>query len=129
MTAAQQGCQLTSGNPLPGQLPPPPTNPDGSKLNFMAAVEGGSKLVKLEHKPYELIDGKAKVTFSNEEGALLANKCRMTVVGKFSRTRPQIDRLRDEYKRLIPMRGIVKIGDYDWRHVFMDFTDEEQSKR
>ncbi|KAK4359897.1 hypothetical protein RND71_022126 [Anisodus tanguticus] len=87
-----------------GAINPPPTNPDGTKLNFMAAVEGGSKLVRLEHKP-------------------------MTVVGKFSRIRPQIDRLRDEYKRQVPIRGKVTIGAYDWIHAFMDFTDEEDFKR
>lgn len=89
---------------------------------------GGKKAERLEHKPYEIVDGKARLVFSKEED-MLAEKCRMTVVGRFSRTRLQIDKLRDEFKKSFPMRGTIKIGAYDWRHIFMDFPHEEDFKR
>lgn len=73
----------------------------------MAALGGGKKTIQLENNPYKLTDGKARVTFSKEEDTLLAEKCRMMVVGKFSCTRSQIDRLRDEFKQIFPLRGII----------------------
>lgn len=44
-----------------------------------------------------------------------------TIIGKFTRTRPSIDIIRDEFTRLIPARGKIYIGAYDMKHVFIDF--------
>lgn len=93
--------QSATDNPL--QQQPPFTlllnfNGVQPQLNFMAARGGGKKIIQLEHKPYELVDGRARVTFSKEEDALLAEKCKMVVAENFSCTRPQIYRLREEFK-------------------------------
>ncbi|KAH0658192.1 hypothetical protein KY289_026940 [Solanum tuberosum] len=108
-----------------------PTKHNGEQpqQNFAATLGRGKKIIRLENKPYELVDGRAKVIFSKEEDVVLAEKCTMTMMGKFYRTRPQIDRLRDEFKRTFPMRDTIKIGEYVWRHVFLDFSKEDDFKR
>lgn len=111
-----------------------PTEPNSAPTNYAAEIVGQTngemkKLIRLEPRPYKFMDGKVRVIFTKEEDDLLAEKCRLTVVGKFPQTRPQIDKLRDEFKRLVPLKGSFKIGVKDWRHVFIDFTDEEDFKR
>lgn len=73
--------------------------------------------------------GKARVIFSKEEDEMLAKKCGLTIVGKFSRNHPQIDKIRDDFKKTYPLKGLIKTGAYDWRHVFIDFTEEDDFKR
>lgn len=117
-------------------LAPPNSINEGlsSQFNYAVSVEGkvsglGSKGVHLEHKPYEFVDGKARVIFSKKENELLAEKCRLTIVGKFPRNRPQIDIMREDFKKTYLLKGSIKIGAYDWRHIFIDFTEEEDFKR
>ncbi|XP_009610625.1 uncharacterized protein [Nicotiana tomentosiformis] len=56
---------------------------------------------------------------------IMADECRLTIVGKFLKPRPQIDRIRSKFKELIFIKGSVKIGVYDNYNVFLDFTNEE----
>lgn len=59
---------------------------------------------------------------------VMAEECRLTIVGKFIRTRPQIEKNRSAFAEKIPVKGNVKIGVYDFRTVFIDFSNEEDCK-
>lgn len=70
-----------------------PTNPIPSPPSYAATIGGQTnggmkKLIRLEPRPYELIDGKDRLIFTKEEDDQLAEKCRLTVVGKFLCSRP-----------------------------------------
>lgn len=52
---------------------------------------------------------------------IMAAECRLTIVGRFLKSVPQIDRIRSAWKELITL----KIGAYDNYNVFVDFTTEE----
>ncbi|OIT40106.1 hypothetical protein A4A49_19696, partial [Nicotiana attenuata] len=56
---------------------------------------------------------------------IMAEACRLTIVGRFLKPRPQIDRLRSKFKELITIKGSVKIGVYDNFNVSLDFTNED----
>nr|XP_033516369.1 uncharacterized protein LOC104112999 [Nicotiana tomentosiformis] len=58
----------------------------------------------------------------------MAEECRLTIVGKFLRTRPQIEKIRSKFAEKISTKGNVKIGVYDYRTVFLDFTNEDDFK-
>ncbi|OIS98131.1 hypothetical protein A4A49_05154 [Nicotiana attenuata] len=56
---------------------------------------------------------------------IMAEECRLTIVGRFLKPRPQIDRLRSRFKELITIKGSAKIGVYDNFNVFLDLTNED----
>lgn len=56
---------------------------------------------------------------------IMEAECRLTIVDRLIRLRPQIDRLRSKFKELISIKGSVKIGVYDNYNVFLDFTNED----
>ncbi|KAH0725206.1 hypothetical protein KY284_001071 [Solanum tuberosum] len=56
---------------------------------------------------------------------IMAEECRLTIIGRFLKVNPQIDRIMSIFKELIPIRGPVKIGVYDNHYVFLDFTNED----
>ncbi|KAG5582632.1 hypothetical protein H5410_053259 [Solanum commersonii] len=89
---------------------------------------GRRKKVNLQHRSYNLSEGKATVTFTKDEDDLLAESCRLTVVGKFSRIRPSIDKIRLEFNRVVDLKGGVKIGVYNMHHVFIDFELEKDHR-
>ncbi|XP_009614260.1 uncharacterized protein [Nicotiana tomentosiformis] len=41
---------------------------------------------------------------------IMAEECRLTIVGKFLRTRPQIERIRSKFAEKVIVKGNVKIG-------------------
>ncbi|KAH0731472.1 hypothetical protein KY290_002478 [Solanum tuberosum] len=85
-----------------------------------------SKLkIRLPPRAHEIIDGKAVVVFTKEEHEILADTCRWTIIGKFSRGRPAIDRIRSDFTKVITTKGEVKIGAKDRYHVFIDVENEE----
>lgn len=65
------------------------------------------------------------VTFTKEENVLLAQTCKWTIFGKFTRIRPSIELICSEFAKTIPGKGNVKIGAYDMHHVFIDFDNKE----
>lgn len=70
-----------------------PIEPNTTATNYAATIAGRmhggmKKLICLEPRPYEIVDGKARVIFTKEEDDPLAEKCHLTVVEKFPRTRP-----------------------------------------
>lgn len=56
---------------------------------------------------------------------LMAEECKLTIVGKFLRTRPQIERIRSKFAEKVTVKGNVKIGVYDFRTVFLDFKNKD----
>lgn len=56
---------------------------------------------------------------------IMAEECNFTIVGRFLRPRPQIDRIRSKFKETISVKGSTKIGVYDNFNIFLDFTNEE----
>ncbi|KAG5573339.1 hypothetical protein H5410_063105, partial [Solanum commersonii] len=49
------------------------------------------KKVCLQHRPYDLVDGKPVVRFTEEEHAMLAETCRWIVIVKFPRRKNLLD--------------------------------------
>ncbi|XP_060203078.1 uncharacterized protein LOC132631524 [Lycium barbarum] len=71
-------------------------------------------------------NGAPAVMFTaSEYYGIMANECRLTMVGRFLKPRPQIDKLRSKFKELIKTKGTTTIGVYDNFNVFLDFTNEE----
>ncbi|XP_060211621.1 uncharacterized protein LOC132639155 [Lycium barbarum] len=58
----------------------------------------------------------------------MSNECRFTLVGKFIKTRPQIEKLRARFAEKITVKGKATIGVYDYRTVFLNFSMEEDFK-
>lgn len=56
---------------------------------------------------------------------VMAEDCKYTLVGRFLKSRPQIDRIRSRFKELISLKGSVKIGVYDNYIRFIDLVNEE----
>ncbi|KAH0761717.1 hypothetical protein KY290_017790 [Solanum tuberosum] len=52
------------------------------------------------------------------------DECKLTLVEKFSYGRPRIEVIRSKFLEQIPWKGKVRIGAYDYRHVFIDFNTE-----
>ncbi|OIT30842.1 hypothetical protein A4A49_27518 [Nicotiana attenuata] len=84
--------------------------------------------IRLQHRKHEIINGKPVVTFTKEEHDLLAETCKWTLIGYFCRNRPQIDKIRANFTRIMPTKGQVKIGAKDSKHVFIDAENEEDYK-
>lgn len=59
---------------------------------------------------------------------VMAEECRLTIMGKFLRTQPQIEKIRSKFAEKITVKGNVKIEVYDFRTVFLDFTNEDDLK-
>ncbi|KAH0698659.1 hypothetical protein KY284_012874 [Solanum tuberosum] len=83
--------------------------PKDPQINYAAALgvsngRNSKKTVKLQHRPYEFLEGKPVVSFSKEENVRLAEICKLTIVGS------------------------VKIGAYNMYHVFIDFDLEEDHR-
>ncbi|KAH0696575.1 hypothetical protein KY285_013369 [Solanum tuberosum] len=90
--------------------------------NSMSQIKGKIKLPLRQH---ESVDGKTVVIFTKEEQELLATTCKWTFVGKFLKTHPQIDKIKADFVKIVPLRGSVKIGVKDLKHVFIDVDNEE----
>ncbi|KAG5572696.1 hypothetical protein H5410_062462 [Solanum commersonii] len=106
------------------------TNPP---LNFAAALggnggNGARRKIRLPHRPYDLKEGKPVVSFSKEENDMLADTCKLTLIGKFTKIRPSIEKIRDDFKTTILLKGYVKIGAYNMHHIFLDFNLEEDHR-
>ncbi|KAH0633900.1 hypothetical protein KY284_036686 [Solanum tuberosum] len=56
---------------------------------------------------------------------IMAAECRFTIIGRFVKPRPQIDKIRSKFKEMVTIKGSTKIGVYDNFNVFLDFTNEE----
>ncbi|KAG5630910.1 hypothetical protein H5410_002627 [Solanum commersonii] len=81
--------------------------------------------VRLLPRSFELVDGRPVVIFTSEENEILAQTCKWTLVGKFSKIRPSIDIIRKDFAEIIPGKGVITIGAYDMRHVFINFDNIE----
>lgn len=60
---------------------------------------------------------------------VMAKECKYTIIGKFLRTRPNIERIRSIFAEKVSIKGEAKIGVYDFRTVFIDVTNEEDINR
>lgn len=108
-------------------------NGKSDSINFAAALggyggSGSRRKIRLPHRSYELKEGNPIVTFSKEENDMLAETCKLTLIGKFTRIRPSIEKIRDDFKKNIQLKGSVKIGAYNLHHVFLDFDLEEDHR-
>ncbi|XP_075075277.1 uncharacterized protein LOC142162671 [Nicotiana tabacum] len=58
----------------------------------------------------------------------MTEECKYTIIGKFLRTRPNIERIRSIFAKKVSIKGEAKIGVYDFRTVFIDVTNEKDCK-
>lgn len=59
---------------------------------------------------------------------IMAEECRYTLVGRFLRARPQIDKIRSQFREKIAIKGSSIIGVYDNYNVFIDLANEDGFK-
>ncbi|KAH0706060.1 hypothetical protein KY285_010590 [Solanum tuberosum] len=71
-------------------------------------------------------NGVLVVIFKSKDyyGAMV-EECKLRIVGRFLKPRPQIEKIRSVFKELFPIKGSAKIGVYDTFNVFIDFTNED----
>ncbi|XP_059294680.1 uncharacterized protein LOC132047690 [Lycium ferocissimum] len=71
-------------------------------------------------------NGKPAVIFkATDFYGVMASHCRRTIVGRFLKSRPQIDSIRSKFSEKFPMKGTPKIGVFDNFNIFLNFTNEE----
>lgn len=81
-----------------------------------------SSLVVVRHTTH---NGIPAVIFKVEDYyGVMADECRLILVGKFTYGRPKIEIIRSKFLEKIPLKGKVRIGAYDYRHVFIEFDTE-----
>ncbi|OIS99039.1 hypothetical protein A4A49_20107 [Nicotiana attenuata] len=105
------------------------------KIDYAAVVANPAKL-----KGVRLGDPNVKARVSTHNGiptvifkasdyyGVMAEECMYTIIGKFLRTRPNIERIRLTFAEKVSLKGEAKIGVYDFRTVFIDVTNEEDCK-
>ncbi|XP_075095480.1 uncharacterized protein LOC142173738 [Nicotiana tabacum] len=99
-----------------------------SEYNYANALN--SKLIplsrtKLIHRPPKIHKGKSAVYFTINEEVELAKDCKFTLIGKFSHGRPSIKDIRSDFTARFTLKGQVQIGHCNLKHIFMDFSLEE----
>lgn len=135
---------LTGQNPArPSEIMKPPvektTHEEGipSTSNYAVAQKSptisspcanryGNPEVKARYSTH---NGMPTVIFkASDYYGVMAEECRLTIVGKFLRTRPQLEKIRSKSAEKITVKGNAKIGVYDYHTVFLDFSNEDDSK-
>nr|XP_016445582.1 PREDICTED: uncharacterized protein LOC107770762 [Nicotiana tabacum] len=56
---------------------------------------------------------------------VMAKECRLTIMGRFLKPRPRIEKIRATFREQFSVKGRAKIGVYDNYNVFLDFTNED----
>ncbi|OIT20531.1 hypothetical protein A4A49_37519 [Nicotiana attenuata] len=56
---------------------------------------------------------------------IMVEECKYIIVGRFLKIRPQIDRIRSRFKKLITLKGSARIDVYDNYNVFIYLFNEE----
>lgn len=59
---------------------------------------------------------------------MLVETCKLTLIGKVTRIRPSIDKIRDDFVKSVQLKGSAKTGAYNMHHVFIDFDIEEDHR-
>lgn len=107
------------------------------KSNYLEAIQTpatssqkinryGDPVVKAHYSTH---NGIPTVIFkASDYYGVMADECKFTLVGKFLKTQPQIEKIRSKFTEKISIKGNVKIGVYDIRTVFLDFTIKDDFK-
>ncbi|XP_019232594.1 PREDICTED: uncharacterized protein LOC109213268 [Nicotiana attenuata] len=93
----------------------PPTSASSTRRGCEAVTAR-----KTTHNEIPAIIFKAKDYYG-----VMAEECRRTIVGRFIKIRPQIEKIRSRFAEKFTLKGSVKIGVYDNHNVFLDFTNDE----
>ncbi|PHU22348.1 hypothetical protein BC332_07455 [Capsicum chinense] len=71
-------------------------------------------------------NGMPAVIFKAKEYyGVMATPCKRTIVGRFLKSRPQIDTIRSRFSEKFPLKGLVNIGVYDNFNIFLTFTNDK----
>ncbi|KAF3655453.1 hypothetical protein FXO38_08401 [Capsicum annuum] len=88
----------------------------------LAAKDESASNINIKHGTHL---GKPAVYFNAEDYFVnLAKECKFTIVGKFTKGKPTMEELRKLFVRQYHLKGSVKIAYYDYRTVYIDFTNE-----
>ncbi|KAH0641234.1 hypothetical protein KY285_037820 [Solanum tuberosum] len=101
-----------------------------SKPSFASIVSAslaqnavGKQTVDIKHGTHM---GKPAVYFTAQDYFVnLAEDCKRTIVGKFTRGKPSMEEVRKLFVSHVPLKGTVKIAYFDPSHVYIDFTNDE----
>ncbi|XP_059310041.1 uncharacterized protein LOC132061203 [Lycium ferocissimum] len=103
-----------------------------SYANRVATSSGGSAPTKSKESVvgrHTTHNGKVAVIFKSKDYyGVLVEDCRRTIVEKFPKPRPQIDKIRAKFKELITIKGSVTISVFDNYNVFIDCTNDDDFK-
>ncbi|XP_060188384.1 uncharacterized protein LOC132617405 [Lycium barbarum] len=118
-------------------IPPTTTDQFPSNYNYAKAIQNPKAPILKQNRlgnpeitaKYTTPNGVPAVLFNNGEYyGVMSDECKFTLVGKFIRSMPQIEKLRARFAEIITVRGKVTISVYDYRTVFLDFSNEDDFK-
>ncbi|XP_059281415.1 uncharacterized protein LOC132035126 [Lycium ferocissimum] len=112
-------------------------NENQQKINYAMAIQNPA-IPNPSHSQFGNPEVKARSTIHNGVPAvlfkakdyyeLMALEFKYMLVGKFIKTRPQLDKIRSKFAEKISIKGTCKIGAFNYRTVFLDFDKEEDFK-
>lgn len=126
---------LPTGNLAPPAMATNPKEAIHQKVDYAATVTAPTK-----SKSNRLADPnvKARITTNNgmpmvifkssDYNGVMAGECKYTIIGKFLRTHPNIERIKSVLAEKVSLKGEVTIGVYDYRTVFIDVANDEDCK-
>lgn len=100
-----------------------------TKPSFVTAVQmklpvlnDRTSLIEIRHGTHL---GKPVVFFTTQDYFVtLAQDYKLNIIGKFYRGKPTMEELRKVFISQFHLTGLVKIAYFDFRHVYLDFTNE-----
>ncbi|OIT21110.1 hypothetical protein A4A49_41049 [Nicotiana attenuata] len=109
-----------------GNSPPPPATITHSYVTRLRARhEAEIKPIAFTPPKITTKQGQPAVIFKREDYMVkFANRCKFTVVGKFSNTMPRMEIIRKSFIAQTQLRGPVKIAHFNARTVYIDLENE-----
>ncbi|OIT33237.1 hypothetical protein A4A49_26417 [Nicotiana attenuata] len=115
-----------TNNKQPSSSPPPPPTITHSFVNRLRARHE-SKIKPIPFTPPKITtkQGQPAVVFKKEDYMVkFADRCKFTIVGKFSNTMPRTETIRKSFITQTELRGGVKIAHFNARTAYIDPDNE-----
>ncbi|OIT36371.1 hypothetical protein A4A49_01970 [Nicotiana attenuata] len=124
--AAPQPKPIQNKAKQPENPPPPPPTVRQSYVTRLRAKQDAA-MAPIEFSPPIITtkQGKPAVIFKREDYMVkFADRCKFTVVGKFTNTMPRMEVIRKSFIAQIELRGGVKIAHFNAKTVYIDLDNE-----
>ncbi|OIT22703.1 hypothetical protein A4A49_30027 [Nicotiana attenuata] len=111
--------------PAGNSPPPPPTVTHSYFTRIRARHDAEIKPIAFNPPKITTKQGQPTVIFKREDYMVkFADRCKFTVVGKFSNTMPRMEIIRKSFIAQTELRGSVKIAHFNARTVYIDLENE-----